>query len=47
MHLNGRVYDPLIARMTSADPMVPAPMTPTRMVLDMCEISYVVIDERR
>jgi RHS repeat-associated protein len=22
-HLNGRVYDPLIARMTSADPMVP------------------------
>jgi RHS repeat-associated protein len=26
VHLNGRVYDPLIARMTSADPMVPDPM---------------------
>jgi RHS repeat-associated protein len=26
MHLNGRVYDPLVARMTSADPMVPDPM---------------------
>jgi RHS repeat-associated protein len=25
VHLNGRVYDPLIARMTSADPMVPDP----------------------
>jgi RHS repeat-associated protein len=26
VHLNGRIYDPLIARMTSADPMVPAPL---------------------
>jgi RHS repeat-associated protein len=26
VHLNGRVYDPLIARMMSADPMVPDPM---------------------
>jgi RHS repeat-associated protein len=26
VHLNGRVYDPLIGRMTSADPMVPDPM---------------------
>jgi len=25
VHLNGCVYDPLIARMTSADPMVPDP----------------------
>jgi RHS repeat-associated protein len=26
VHLNGRIYDPLLARMTSADPMVPDPM---------------------
>jgi RHS repeat-associated protein len=26
VHLNGRVYDPLVARMTSADPFVPDPM---------------------
>jgi RHS repeat-associated protein len=26
VHLNGRVYDPLIARMLSADPMVPDPL---------------------
>ena len=26
VHLNGRIYDPLIARMTSADPMVPDPL---------------------
>ena len=26
MHLNGRVYDPLIGRMMSADPFVPDPM---------------------
>jgi RHS repeat-associated protein len=26
VHLNGRIYDPLIARMISADPMVPDPM---------------------
>jgi RHS repeat-associated protein len=26
VHLNGRIYDPLIARMMSADPMVPDPM---------------------
>jgi RHS repeat-associated protein len=26
VHLNGRVYDPLLARMTSADPMVPDPL---------------------
>ena len=26
VHLNGRIYDPLIARMTSADPIVPDPM---------------------
>jgi RHS repeat-associated protein len=26
VHLNGRVYDPLIARMMSADPVVPDPM---------------------
>jgi RHS repeat-associated protein len=25
VHLNGRIYDPLLARMTSADPMVPDP----------------------
>jgi RHS repeat-associated protein len=25
VHLNGRVYDPLIGRMMSADPMVPPP----------------------
>jgi RHS repeat-associated protein len=25
VHLNGRVYDPLVARMTSADPVVPDP----------------------
>src|SRR5262249_58131229 len=26
VHLNGRVYDPLIGRMMSADPMVPDPL---------------------
>ncbi len=26
VHLNGRVYDPLVGRMMSADPMVPDPM---------------------
>jgi RHS repeat-associated protein len=26
VHLNGRIYDPLLARMTSADPMVPDPL---------------------
>jgi RHS repeat-associated protein len=26
VHLNGRIYDPLIARMMSADPMVPDPL---------------------
>jgi RHS repeat-associated protein len=26
VHLNGRVYDPLVGRMTSADPMVPDPL---------------------
>jgi RHS repeat-associated protein len=26
VHLNGRIYDPLLARMMSADPMVPDPM---------------------
>ena len=28
VHLNGRVYDPLLARMTSADPTVTDPMNP-------------------
>ena len=28
VHLNGRVYDPLLARMTSADPTVSDPMNP-------------------
>ncbi|WP_291849246.1 RHS repeat-associated core domain-containing protein [Bradyrhizobium sp.] len=28
VHLNGRVYDPLLARMTSADPFVTDPMNP-------------------
>ncbi|WP_316233741.1 RHS repeat-associated core domain-containing protein [Bradyrhizobium sp. SZCCHNPS2010] len=27
VHLNGRVYDPVLARMTSADPTVPRPMS--------------------
>jgi hypothetical protein len=26
VHLNGRVYDPLVGRMMSADPVVPDPM---------------------
>jgi RHS repeat-associated protein len=26
VHLNGRIYDPLLARMTSADPVVPDPL---------------------
>ncbi|WP_244425208.1 RHS repeat domain-containing protein [Bradyrhizobium sp. STM 3843] len=28
VHLNGRVYDPILARMTSADPTVPHPISP-------------------
>jgi RHS repeat-associated protein len=27
VHLNGRVYDPIIARMTSADPTIPRPLS--------------------
>jgi RHS repeat-associated protein len=28
VHLNGRIYDPLLGRMTSADPTVPDPLNP-------------------